>query len=105
MFIYAQWAKLIFLAGLPGQHQYQNATLAVHLAQEFLRQKASLTPSEKLDETFSKGLEEARWPGRCQTVPDPKHKDTTWFLDGAHTKDSLECCMQWFVSPGVGLNK
>lgn len=89
--------------GLAGQHQYQNAALAVHLAQEFLRQKGELLSSEELPEVFVEGLKRARWPGRCQTVIDPEHKNTTWFLDGAHTKDSLECCMQWFISPGIGL--
>ena len=31
-------------------------------------------------------------------------RETTWFLDGAHTIESLDCCIRWFVSPGVGLD-
>ncbi|PWN47553.1 FolC bifunctional protein [Violaceomyces palustris] len=56
------------------------------------------------------GLEKARWPGRCQVVP-TKHRfgieeegtaaaaasNTNWFLDGAHTVDSLSLCSSWFV--------
>ncbi|PAV21007.1 tetrahydrofolylpolyglutamate synthase [Pyrrhoderma noxium] len=93
--------------GLPGKHQYQNASLAVYLTQEFLRAKADLlTPSAStLSETFKEGLKNAKWPGRCQTVSDPTDKGTTWFLDGAHTKDSIECCIRWFFSPDVGFRE
>jgi len=75
----------------------------VKLAQIFLRQKASIEPVYPLPKSFIDGLQNVRWPGRCQTIPDPGHKRLTWFLDGAHTPESLDCCMQWFVSPGVGL--
>jgi folylpolyglutamate synthase len=75
----------------------------VKLAQIFLRQKASIEPEYPLPKSYIDGLQNVRWPGRCQTVPDPGHKGITWFLDGAHTPESLNCCMQWFVSPGVGL--
>ena len=43
-----------------------------------------------------KGLESASWPGRCQVAIDKQHNDLTWYLDGAHTADSLICCGQWF---------
>ncbi|KAJ7180253.1 Mur ligase [Mycena crocata] len=91
--------------GLAGVHQIQNATLAVYLARAFLRSR-NLTSEDDavLTDDFIRGLENARWPGRCQTVSDPAFPNTTWYLDGAHTLESLECCMQWFVSPGVGLS-
>ncbi|THH11485.1 hypothetical protein EW145_g640 [Phellinidium pouzarii] len=89
--------------GLSGFHQYQNANLAISLAQEFLHIKAPLVAPTTLSAAFVSGLENTRWPGRCQTVPDPSLKGTTWFLDGAHTVESLECCVQWFFSPAVGL--
>ncbi|KAG6833899.1 hypothetical protein H0H87_007910 [Tephrocybe sp. NHM501043] len=59
----------------------------------------------ELSDTFVTALKEARWPGRCQTVKDPKRQNVTWYLDGAHTVESLECCMQWFASPKVGLGQ
>ncbi|KAK7060501.1 Folylpolyglutamate synthetase [Paramarasmius palmivorus] len=92
------------VAGLAGKHQVQNATLAVHLAKYFLHAQASLNDTESLPETFKAGLEKTKWPGRCQTVVDPLHNRTSWYLDGAHTVESLECCIQWFVSPGVALS-
>ncbi|KZT71613.1 FolC bifunctional protein [Daedalea quercina L-15889] len=89
--------------GLAGTHQYQNAGLAVHLAKHFLHAKTGWPLDDTLPPPFVEGLENARWPGRCQTVVDPKHPRLTWFLDGAHTKESLECCMQWFASPDAAL--
>ncbi|KAJ6539491.1 FolC bifunctional protein [Mycena capillaripes] len=91
--------------GLAGVHQIQNATLAIHLARSFLQGRGSVSSEKLLTDDFIRGLENARWPGRCQTVSDPVFTNTTWYLDGAHTFESLECCMQWFVNPGVGLQK
>ncbi|TFY67717.1 hypothetical protein EVG20_g3845 [Dentipellis fragilis] len=71
--------------GSPGEHQVQNANLAIHLASKFLQIKDGYKPQESLPKTFVEGLESAKWP------------------DGAHTVESLECCMQWFVSPDVAL--
>ncbi|EMD40678.1 hypothetical protein CERSUDRAFT_80327 [Gelatoporia subvermispora B] len=89
--------------GLAGEHQLQNANLAVHLARVFLRETTSLDVNDPLPEPFVEGLAQAKWPGRCQTVPDPKDTSLTWFLDGAHTIESLDCCMRWFVSPEAAL--
>ena len=82
----------------------KNAALALRLAKSFLQsQTGSLFEESDIPESFKRGLTTTKWPGRCQTVSDPSRKDVTWYLDGAHTTESLECCMQWFVSPGVGL--
>lgn len=91
--------------GLSGAHQYQNATLAVHLSQRFLKSQANIEPEETLSSTYIEALQKARWPGRCQTVEDPQHSGTTWFLDGAHTLESLTCCVEWFVDPLIALRK
>jgi hypothetical protein len=93
----------ISLLGLAGIHQQQNAALAVHLARSYLHSQTSYQDSGELPESFIAGLMKTKWPGRCQTVDDPQRKKITWYLDGAHTTESLDCCMQWFVSPGVGL--
>ncbi|EIW82321.1 FolC bifunctional protein [Coniophora puteana RWD-64-598 SS2] len=96
--------------GLAGKHQISNASIALDMAHAFLEsQSPENAPSSSSDGTipdvFVKGLETAAWPGRCQTVADPnaKYSKTTWYLDGAHTVESLDCCMEWFVQPGVGL--
>ena len=88
------------VVGLSGAHQYQNASLAIALAGAFLRGANVKDPTP---ESFTSGLQDARWPGRCQTVLDSRLPRITWYLDGAHTAESIECCLQWFVTPNVGL--
>ncbi|KIJ70094.1 hypothetical protein HYDPIDRAFT_172002 [Hydnomerulius pinastri MD-312] len=96
--------------GLAGHHQVQNASLAAEMARVFLQKTAAneepsySEPLTTLPEPFVRGLEATSWPGRCQTVQDPTNP-TTWYLDGAHTAESLKCCVEWFVTPGVGLPK
>ncbi|KAG1755551.1 Mur ligase, partial [Suillus lakei] len=87
-----------------------NAGLAVQLVHMFLsitdhaiQGGSEIEPLRSLPTSFLDGLKNAHWPGRCQTVLDSKLEGTKWFLDGAHTKESLACCLEWFVSPAVGL--
>ncbi|KIL00587.1 hypothetical protein PAXRUDRAFT_821486 [Paxillus rubicundulus Ve08.2h10] len=89
--------------GLAGKHQLLNASLAVELARVFLLRKGGPLSTQPLPDIFLAGLENTKWPGRCQTVCDRNYPSTTWYLDGAHTTESLTCCVEWFVSPGVGL--
>ncbi|TFL05958.1 FolC bifunctional protein [Pterulicium gracile] len=93
--------------GLAGDHQVQNANLAVHLTRRFVEIKSpgSFPTDESLSKIVREALEKTRWPGRCQTVVDPAHKGLTWYLDGSHTLDSLACCMQWFVHPDTALSR
>ncbi|KAG8876239.1 Folylpolyglutamate synthetase [Serendipita sp. 405] len=94
--------------GLAGKHQLQNATLALHLADTYLKAQGDVQGdiaqlTEPLNEAYMRGLRATKWPGRCQTVPDPDDSKSTWFLDGAHTVESLTSCAEWFVSPGLGI--
>jgi folylpolyglutamate synthase len=94
--------------GLAGNHQRQNASLAVYLAHSLLQRIDPIRfPSGSSPIPFSnffiKGLQGTRWPGRCQEVRDTNSPGMTWFLDGAHTVESLICGMEWFTSPGVGV--
>ncbi|KAH7887624.1 Mur ligase [Phlebopus sp. FC_14] len=96
--------------GLAGDHQVENASLAVQMADVFLRSKEKPLSEEEakaipetLPDAYVRGLVNTRWPGRCQTIPEPDGSPITWYLDGAHTTESLECCVRWFVTPGVGL--
>lgn len=40
------------------------------------------------------GLKECRWPGRYHII---KSDYAQFYLDGAHTKESMEICGQWFL--------
>ncbi|SJX64029.1 related to tetrahydrofolylpolyglutamate synthase (met6+) [Sporisorium reilianum f. sp. reilianum] len=99
-------AKTVSL-GLPGFHQTTNASVALELVNAYLDSevgKATFKESSShrastLTPWQHKGLEEARWPGRCQTVPSSRQGlALTWYLDGAHTTDSLSVCLGWFTA-------
>jgi len=79
--------------------------LAVELSRAFLKSRANVDFNEALPEPFKQGLIKTRWPGRCQTVQDPVYPKTAWFLDGAHTRESLEYSIKWFVAPETGLRE
>ena len=109
---------LIRFAGLAGAHQKTNASLAVALVQAFLASpslpavfsaaalpsptdsskslpSALLSPSP-LSPAMIEGLKNTRWPGRCQIAADTESNSLKWFLDGAHTVESIACCADWF---------
>lgn len=84
--------------GIAGDFQRQNAALAINLTNEHL-QKLGITPdSEKL----TKGLKETFWPGRCQII---KKEKITYYIDGAHTKESIDASSGWFKQVVAGSSK
>jgi folylpolyglutamate synthase len=94
--------------GIPGVHQKENAALAISLAESFVEFKQpntwSIPRAGGLPQAVIDGLSSVNWPGRCQKVSDPEDNSLTWFLDGAHTEESLQCCLEWFVSPEASLH-
>lgn len=45
---------------------------------------------------FIIGLEQASWPGRAQIFNSSfKSPGITWYLDGAHTPESMTVCSEW----------
>lgn len=91
--------------GLPGRHQLANAQLALALVETYLQVKGppqsdrrSVWSGSALCPWAREALEQARWPGRCQIVPAQSSGQTTFFLDGAHTTDSLALCTRWFIA-------
>lgn len=94
--------------GLPGEHQYSNASLALELTRAFALSDIGMRQfpgaSEKLGctgtcipELVLEALASAFWPGRCQIVPAKEAFHATYYLDGAHTVESVRVCVQWFV--------
>lgn len=104
----ATWPSLQNIKlGISGSHQASNAQLATELYRSFLRSPAGQEHfrsgssfsghDDDLAFTEAKGLTEAKWPGRCQTVRSEHGSSPVWFLDGAHTTESLESCAAWFL--------
>ncbi|XP_047229548.1 folylpolyglutamate synthase, mitochondrial [Girardinichthys multiradiatus] len=100
--------------GLAGQHQCSNASLALQLSHTWLQRrcgpdKRSLLPdpenncvsqaaSFKPSSVMVKGLADTEWAGRTQTL---RHGVLTYFLDGAHTRRSMQACIQWFRETAI----
>lgn len=84
--------------GLNGDFQRQNASLAIALCHAHLTKLGYQIDIDTLPDEFVRGLENAKWPGRCQIIEDSKRKsDLIWYIDGAHTEDSVKNGSHWFT--------
>ncbi|KAJ8609271.1 hypothetical protein MRB53_039212 [Persea americana] len=73
--------------GLEGDFQKSNASLAITLANEYLKtQGVDENLSKQLPAEFIKGLQDVKWPGRCERRI---INGREWCLDGGHTNESL----------------
>lgn len=78
--------------------QRLNASLAIALAGTLLEKRDpgfSLSENGKLPREFVDGLEGVVWRGRCEVKDEGAVR---WYLDGAHTRDSLRVAARWFGS-------
>ncbi|KAK9683361.1 hypothetical protein RND81_10G134700 [Saponaria officinalis] len=92
--------------GLGGDHQFVNAGLAVALCSSWLQRTEHLDvlhniTASSLPEPFIKGLATASFQGRAQIVADQYigaegSEDLVFYLDGAHSPESMEVCAKWF---------
>lgn len=77
--------------------QRQNASLAIELSKYALKKLNPKTvfpkPKDGLPEEVVRGLEQVVSRGRCETKVDG---NITWYLDGAHTADSIVIASKWF---------
>lgn len=75
--------------------QKKNATLAIALAEAALRKLGiAEVQGSALPKEFVDGLEQAVFRGRCEV----KVEDgVAWYVDGAHTADSLKMSSRWFA--------
>jgi len=112
--------------GLRGAHQATNASLAVALAGAFdgwaaahpgslpsgaappgAADRAAALARGELPAEYAAGLATCAWHGRAEVVHDPASPPSalSFYLDGAHTPESMETCAHWFASEcgkGVG---
>ncbi|KAJ2808895.1 Folylpolyglutamate synthetase [Coemansia guatemalensis] len=80
--------------GIPGIHQRTNAALASALCHTFSQRTGHVISAT----CIADGLRLAQWPGRSQRFVSPRNPKLTWFVDGAHTIESISACAQWFAS-------
>ncbi|CAI4065132.1 hypothetical protein SUVZ_08G2660 [Saccharomyces uvarum] len=94
--------------GIAGEFQKSNASLAVMLASEvlsackILNKKICCNPDTSIPDRFINGLKSTKWEGRCQVL---KRGKDTWYIDGAHTKDSMVAASTWFRDTVRSSNK
>ncbi|KAH9608177.1 hypothetical protein KSS87_017942 [Heliosperma pusillum] len=92
--------------GLNGEHQLVNAGLAVALCSSWLQRTGHVDipchiSVSSLTEQFIKGLTSASFQGRAQIVADQYivaegYENLMFYLDGAHSPESMEVCAKWF---------
>jgi dihydrofolate synthase/folylpolyglutamate synthase len=74
---------------LLGDHQYENASLAVTALQEVQSIFPTLT-----DSAIKQGLETVKWPGRFQVLQEANKAQPGILVDGAHNNASMQCLLQ-----------
>ncbi|TVY41812.1 Folylpolyglutamate synthase [Lachnellula subtilissima] len=77
------------------EFQKSNASLAIALADTVLQKMdpSYALPVDSLPKEYIDGLEKVVWRGRCETKVEG---DITWYLDGAHTAESIMVAAKWF---------
>lgn len=85
--------------------KHLNASLAIQLAHNWMTYKESyekltfdnITDKNSIIEDLPLktyvGLQSSFWPGRCQIL---SLENEDYYLDGAHTVESMSVCSQWF---------
>lgn len=100
-----------FKLGIAGHMQKVNASLALQLTRTWMKTQGVLkdevvnevavnghgdigvAKSFPFNQTLINGLVECKWLGRNQTI---KKNRLTYYLDGAHTLESIQQCVDWF---------
>ena len=89
--------------GLAGVHQQYNALTAIELCRIWLNKCRDIQLKQDVPEEFKDGLAKVVWPGRGQKLNisdtrynDKASKNVMYYLDGAHTAESLRVCANWF---------
>lgn len=92
--------------GLGGDHQRVNGALAVALCKQWVMKRPpsdhtnglqKALSSGRLPDSFVKGLQLTKWAGRAEVIHDPSGR-LSFYLDGAHSPESMEACAHWFCS-------
>ena len=94
--------------GLSASFQKINASVAIATAAAHLRALGhtsipdpTATSHIALPAEFIAGLEQVRWPGRCEVR---REKNVAWHIDGGHTLESIEVTGQWFAEQMAAAN-
>lgn len=77
------------------EFQKLNASLAIALTEAALEKKGvKVQKNSSLPAEFVEGIQNTVFRGRCEIKED---EAVTWYMDGAHTANSLEVSSKWFA--------
>ena len=80
--------------------QRKNASLAVAVAEAFLKRRGNEEPRTLSRHDLRIGVRKWSWPGRYQIIED---SHGTWFLDAAHNEMSIGIATRWFIDGAAEL--
>ncbi|XP_030753660.1 folylpolyglutamate synthase, mitochondrial isoform X2 [Sitophilus oryzae] len=85
--------------------QTTNANLALAISKAFVDLRPKTDNNNiigKFDlDLAKKAIDMTKWPGRYEIIP---RNNSVFYLDGAHTSESILICVDWFLSKSI-LNK
>lgn len=91
--------KETYVLGLAGEYQKMNAALAHRACKTWLlencKKQGTTFNESQYQEAVIKGLQNVQWPGRSQVYHSDKFPNLVWYLDGAHTEESVRVCVDW----------
>jgi folylpolyglutamate synthase len=77
-----------------------NAILAKSVCRKWIENACEVRSIEfdevAFEDAVKGGLAETTWPGRSQVYKSERFTNLTWHLDGAHTDESMQACIEWF---------
>ncbi|XP_043275007.1 folylpolyglutamate synthase, mitochondrial isoform X1 [Venturia canescens] len=80
--------------GILGDFQAYNASIAVSMARTWMNFNSMKKRLSFSFDTAASALSRCQWPGRTQILRGEK---IDFYLDGAHTIESIECGAKWFA--------
>ncbi|XP_076654557.1 folylpolyglutamate synthase 1 isoform X2 [Halictus rubicundus] len=100
-----RWENISPILKIKNVVQQENASLAIQMATAWIMSKnnkhlvsmpntvdTNINGIRNMDK-FAIGLSSCKWPGRMQIL---RSSIGNFFLDGAHTIESMQCCIRWF---------
>ncbi|KAH1005839.1 hypothetical protein HUJ04_006752 [Dendroctonus ponderosae] len=70
-----------------------NASLSLSISEAFMKLRPNHNKFNL--EMAKQSIEHTQWPGRYEIIP---RNNSVFYLDGAHTEDSMQVCSDWFLS-------
>jgi folylpolyglutamate synthase/dihydropteroate synthase len=78
------------------------ADVALRIEQSRVLEQVPVSPTFPVSLNMASGLKLCTWPGRNQIINEGL---VHYFLDGAHTSESMRLCTNWFIQNSRAISK